>query len=144
MIQYLHQLETILDNGFPKDDRTGIGTLNIFGMQERYNLQVGFPAVTTKKLAFKTVVAELLWFISGSNNINDLKRIMPSNKIWDANYKDYLNTLGVSENGGSMGRIYGPQWRDWMGQVDQLQNAVDMIRNDPNSRIRQARRRWKC
>jgi thymidylate synthase len=98
----------------------------------------GFPAVTTKKLAFKTMSSELLWFISGSNNINDLKSIYKHNKIWDANYQDYLTRLGVEENDGDMGRVYGAQWRSWQSpcgrKIDQLQEAIDTINNSPDSR----------
>ena len=90
-----------------------LGPSAYFGLHARYNLQAGFPAVTTKKLAWKVMASELLWFISGSNNIEDLKRIYPQNKIWDANYADYLVRLGLTENDGDMGRVYGVQWRAW-------------------------------
>ena len=83
------------------------------------------------------MVSELLWFISGSDNINDLKKIYPHNKLWDGNYRDYLKKTGRSEGDGSMGRIYGVQWRKWRGvdrTVDQLQEAIETIRNNPDSR----------
>jgi len=82
--------------------------------------------------------SELLWFISGSNNINDLKAIYQHNKIWDANYEDYLKRLALDTNDGDMGRVYGAQWRTWQAadgkQVDQLNDAIDLIRNNPDSR----------
>ena len=98
----------------------------------------GFPAVTTKRLVWKSMLSELLWFISGSDNIFDLKTYLKSNPLWDGNYEDYLNRLGRDKNDGSMGRIYGVQWRQWKGAngkvVDQLQNAIDLIRENPESR----------
>ena len=82
--------------------------------------------------------SELLWFISGSTNINDLKKIYKHNKIWDANYKDYLQRLGLDKNDGDMGRVYGTQWRRWHTtdgrEIDQLQQAIDLIRTNPSSR----------
>lgn len=137
MRAYLDQLQYVLDNGVRKSDRTGVGTLSTFGMQARYDLTQGFPAVTTKKLVWKSMLSELLWFVSGSNNINDLKAIYKHNKLWDGNYDDYLKRRGLTENDGEMGRIYGAQWRAWRGQtgtVDQLQEAIDLIRNNPGSR----------
>ena len=138
MKTYLDQLQFILENGIKRGDRTGVGTISCFGLHARYNLADGFPAVTTKKLAWKVMSSELLWFISGSGNINDLKGIYKNNRIWDANYKDYLDRLGIDNNGGDMGRVYGTQWRSWQGpdgkQTDQLQEAIDAIRNNPQSR----------
>lgn len=137
MKPYLDQLRNILDYGTLKKDRTGIGTLSSFGFQARYNMDDGFPAITTKKLPWKSMVSELLWFISGSNNIQDLKKIYPFNKLWDKNYKDYLKRIGKQENNGSMGRIYGIQWRRWKGKgtsIDQLQEAINTIQNNPNCR----------
>ena len=138
MQTYLNQLRYILDQGRTKKDRTGVGVRSVFGLNARYVMADGFPAVTTKKLAFKVMVSELLWFISGSNNINDLKAIYQENKIWDANYQDYLARLGLAENDGAMGRIYGSQWRRWQApdgqQIDQLQNAIELIRQQPDSR----------
>ena len=110
---------------------------SVFGLQERYKMSDGFPAVTTKKLAWKVMVSELLWFISGSSNLEDLKAIYLENRIWDANYEDYSNRIG-NKIGGEMGRIYGCQWRKWITAegkvVDQLQNAIDLIRENPDSR----------
>jgi thymidylate synthase len=121
-----------------KDDRTGVGTLSCFGLQARYTMADGFPAVTTKRLVWKSMVSELLWFVSGSDNINDLKAHLKSNQLWDGNYEDYLSRLGLVENDGSMGRIYGVQWRKWQGAngvvVDQLQEAIELIRENPGSR----------
>ncbi|SVB97647.1 uncharacterized protein METZ01_LOCUS250501, partial [marine metagenome] len=98
----------------------------------------GFPAVTTKKLAWKVMSSELLWFISGSTNIRDLKKIYADNKIWDANYQDYLKRLGLDTNDGDMGRVYGSQWRAWQSgdgrQIDQLQDTIELIRHNPESR----------
>ena len=134
---YLDQLQHVLDHGVEKSDRTGVGTLSTFGLQARYDLTGGFPAVTTKKLVWKSLLSELLWFVSGSNNINDLKAIYKHNKLWDGNYNDYLERRGLAENDGEMGRIYGAQWRAWRGAdqtVDQLQEAIDLIRENPGSR----------
>jgi thymidylate synthase len=134
---YLDQLQHVLDHGVEKSDRTGVGTLSTFGLQARYDLTQGFPAVTTKKLVWKSLLSELLWFVSGSNNINDLKAIYKHNKLWDGNYNDYLERRGLAENDGEMGRIYGAQWRAWRGAdqtVDQLQEAIDLIRENPGSR----------
>ena len=169
MQTYLNQLHHILENGHRKADRTGVGTISSFGLQARYAMANGFPAVTTKKLAFKVMASELLWFISGSDNINDLKAIYPHNKIWDANYQDYFDrTLdrkldkaldkvlnkeldraqdepsrkvrGDEDNvtNGEMGRIYGTQWRHWRTadgrEIDQLQEAIKLIKHNPASR----------
>ena len=121
---YQEQLRQVLTSGTQRNDRTGIGTLSCFGLNNRYNMSDGFPAVTTKKLAWKVMSSELLWFISGSNNIKDLKAIYQKNMIWDANYEDYLTRLGLDSNNGDMGRVYGTQWRDWQGgngkTIDQL------------------------
>jgi thymidylate synthase len=137
MQAYLNQITEILATGSRKEDRTGVGTLSSFGMQARYHMADGFPAMTTKRLAWKLVVSELLWFISGSGNINDLKQIYKHNKIWDANYADYLQRLGLTENDGDMGSVYGRQWRHWRSgsvEVDQLQQAIDTIGSNPDSR----------
>ena len=140
MKTYLDQLQHILDHGVRREDRTGTGTISCFGMQARYDLTLGFPAITTKKLMWKMMLSELLWFISGSDNINDLKKIYKNNSIWDPNYKDYLARLGLDKNDGSMGRVYGAQWRHWRrvdadgGEVDQLAIAIDTIRKNPFSR----------
>lgn len=138
MQTYLNQLQHILDHGSKREDRTGVGTISCFGLHARYAMADGFPAVTTKRLAWKVMVSELLWFISGSGNINGLKAIYRHNKIWDANYEDYLTRLGLDTNDGDMGRVYGVQWRHWNTadgrEVDQLQNAIDTIVDNPTSR----------
>ncbi len=138
MRSYLDQLQQILDTGTRRTDRTGVGTISLFGLQARYNMQDGFPAVTTKKLVWKSMVSELLWFVSGSGNILDLKNIYKYNKLWDLNYEDYLKRRGLDTNDGDMGRVYGQQWRHWKTadgkEVDQLQDAITLIANNPDSR----------
>ena len=138
MHTYLDQLQHVLDHGVKKGDRTRVGTISCFGLHARYAMADGFPAVTTKRLVWKSMLSELLWFISGSDNIYDLKAYLKSNRLWDGNYEDYLNRLGINKNDGSMGRIYGVQWRRWKGAngkvVDQLQNAINLIRENPESR----------
>lgn len=140
MQTYLDQLKTVLDHGVERSDRTGVGTLSMFGLHARYNMADGFPAVTTKKLAWKTMASELLWFISGSTNINDLKAIYPQNRIWDGNYQDYVKRRGLdsTSHDGDMGRVYGSQWRRWETvngrRIDQLQEAIDTLTANPNSR----------
>ena len=138
MHTYLDQLQHVLNHGVKKGDRTGVGTISCFGLHERYAMADGFPAVTTKWLVWKSMLSELLWFISGSDNIRDLKTYLKSNRLWDGNYEDYLNRLGIDKNDGSMGRIYGVQWRRWKGAngkvVDQLQEAINLIRENPESR----------
>ena len=138
MHTYLDQLQHVLDHGVKKGDRTGVGTISCFGLHARYAMADGFPAVTTKRLVWKSILSELLWFISGSDNIYDLKTHLKSNRLWDGNYEDYLNRLGIDKNDGNMGRIYGVQWRQWKGAngkvVDQLQNAINLIRENPESR----------
>lgn len=138
MHTYLAQLQSILDEGVDRSDRTGVGTRSLFGLHSRYDLSKGFPAVTTKKLVWKSMVSELLWFVSGSGNIRDLKEIYAHNKLWDLNYEDYLKRQGLDTNDGDMGRVYGQQWRQWRTvdgrKVDQLQDAIDLIRNNPDSR----------
>ncbi|MBT7880413.1 MAG: thymidylate synthase [Gammaproteobacteria bacterium] len=138
MHAYLEQLQTILDTGTVRGDRTGVGTISVFGLNSRYKMTDGFPAVTTKKLAWKVMSSELLWFVSGSTNINDLKAIYKHNKIWDANYHDYVKRLGADSSDGDMGRVYGSQWRNWKtvdGRgVDQLADAIDLIEHNPESR----------
>ncbi|MBK34345.1 MAG: thymidylate synthase [Gemmatimonadetes bacterium] len=137
MHAYLDQLRYVREHGVRKEDRTGVGTLSAFGFQARYDVAETFPAVTTKKLVWKSMLSELLWFVSGSDNINDLRAIYRHNKLWDGNYADYLDRLGLDENDGTMGRIYGAQWRAWRGNgkvVDQLEEAIDLIRHNPGSR----------
>ncbi|MDA0979614.1 MAG: thymidylate synthase [Proteobacteria bacterium] len=140
MQTYLDQLRYILDHGTVRGDRTGVGTISAFGLNARYRMSDGFPAVTTKKLAWKVMSSELLWFISGSTNIEDLKAIYEKNRIWDANYEDYVKRLGldIETHNGDMGRVYGSQWRSWQTpdgrHLDQLQEAIDLIRHNPESR----------
>lgn len=143
MQAYLDQLQYILDNGTVRGDRTGVGTTSVFGLNARYNMADGFPAVTTKKLAWKVMSSELLWFISGSTNINDLKAVYEHNRIWDANYEDYIKRLGLEVSDGDslqgeMGRVYGSQWRAWRTtdgrEIDQLQEAIELIKSNPESR----------
>lgn len=132
MYSYQRLLETILSHGESTRDRTGVGTIAIFGAQMRWDLRKGFPAVTTKKLAWKAVVAELLWFMRGSTNVNDLRTLTHgkgSNKptIWDANYQAQGKALGYKD--GYLGPVYGKQWRDF-GGVDQLANLIKNLRAD--------------
>ena len=138
MRTYLDQLRYILDKGTLRGDRTGTGTRSVFGLQARYDMADGFPAVTTKKLAWKTMSSELLWFISGSTSLNDLKELYRHNKIWDANYEDYIRRSGLEVSDGEMGRLYGSQWRAWRTadgrEIDQLKEAIDLIRHNPDSR----------
>ena len=138
MKPYLDLLQHILDHGSERADRTGVGTLSCFGLQTRYAMADGFPALTARRLPWKTMVSELLWFISGSNNLNDLKAIYPHNRIWDANYQDYRQRLLAPSADGSLGFCYGKTWRAYPtpdgGTVDQLQNAIELIRHNPTSR----------
>lgn len=142
MEAYHQHLAQILEHGTDRADRTGVGTRSLFGLHARYNLAEGFPAITTKKLVWKSMVSELLWFVSGSGNIEDLKSIYKFNKLWDLNYQDYLKRHGLdpenSDQDGDMGRVYGQQWRFWRkvdgSTVDQLQEAIRLIRNNPDSR----------
>jgi thymidylate synthase len=136
MNEFHRVLQTVLNEGETRGDRTGTGTRSIFGMQSRYNLQNGFPAVTTKKLQWKPVVGELLWFLSGSTNVEDLRRITwgegsTKKTVWDDNYNHQAQKLGYSN--GELGPIYGKQWRDFAG-VDQIAIAADQLKNSPNSR----------
>ncbi len=135
MEQYHDQLKYVLDNGNERIERTGVGTKSVFGLQARYDLSKGFPAITTKKLYFKSVVAELLWFIEGSNNYKRLNEL--GSKIWDANGEaDYWKPKAKFE--GDVGRIYGVQWRSWRapnGQtIDQLKNVIEKIKTNPYDR----------
>ena len=138
MKTYLDSLKFVLDNGTVRPDRTSTGTIGVFGMQQRYDLSKSFPAVTTKKLAWKAVVSELLWFIEGSNDDNRLREIlhgsMDSEKgtIWTANATaNYW--LPKAKFPGDLGRIYGVQWRDF-GGVDQLLQLIENIKKDPYGR----------
>ncbi|OCG33204.1 thymidylate synthase [Gilliamella sp. Choc4-2] len=126
MKQYLVLMKKILDEGIPKLDRTSTGTLSIFGHQMRFNLQDGFPLVTTKKCHFRSIIHELLWFLKGDTNIKYLQ----DNKvtIWDE----------WADENGNLGPIYGKQWRAWGAsdgrQIDQISQLISQIKNDPNSR----------
>jgi len=135
MKQYLEALQQVLNHGIDRSDRTGVGTRALFGMQMRYNMSEGFPAVTTKKLAVKSMTAELLWFISGSQRVKDLQQL--GSHIWDANANaDYWKPKAEFE--GDLGRIYGVQWRSWRdpngNEVDQLKQVIEQIKNKPYSR----------
>ncbi|XP_014718467.1 thymidylate synthase [Equus asinus] len=145
-LQYLGQIEHILRSGFRKEDRTGTGTLSVFGLQARYNLRDEFPLLTTKRVFWKGVLEELLWFIKGSTNANELS--CKGVKIWDANgSRDFLDSLGFSaREEGDLGPVYGFQWRhfgaeykdmdsDYSGQgVDQLQKVINTIKTNPDDR----------
>ena len=126
MRQYLDLLETILTKGANKSDRTGTGTLSIFGYQMRFNLHDGFPLVTTKKMHLKSIVYELLWFLRGESNIRYLKEHGIS--IWDE----------WADEHGELGPVYGVQWRAWSnssgGVIDQITNVIERIKTNPNSR----------
>ncbi|MEK6983681.1 MAG: thymidylate synthase [Nanoarchaeota archaeon] len=143
MKQYLDALKFILDNGVDRQNRTGIATRAVFGMQMRFDLDDGFPAVTTKKLPWKSVAGELLWFIEGSSDERRLAEIMHGTRdeskktIWTANAEaDYWKPKAGFL--GDLGRIYGVQWRRWKvpdgKEMDQLANAIKMIRENPTSR----------
>ena len=126
MKQYLELMKKILDEGAQKSDRTGTGTLSLFGHQMRFNLAEGFPLVTTKKCHLKSIIYELLWFLNGDTNIKYLKDHGVS--IWDE----------WADENGELGPIYGHQWRSWKSAdgsvVDQISNAVRDIKNNPDSR----------
>ena len=126
MQQYLDLLSHVLDNGVEKSDRTGTGTLNVFGYQMRFNLDEGFPVTTTKKLHLRSIIHELLWFLKGHTNLEYLHQ----NKvgIWDE----------WADENGDLGPIYGHQWRSWPAadgrQIDQIKQVLDSIVNNPDSR----------
>ena len=123
MRQYLDLLQRILDEGVQKGDRTGTGTISIFGHQMRFNLADGFPLVTTKKVHLKSIIYELLWLISGDTNIKYLRDHNVT--IWD----EWANADG------DLGPVYGAQWRNWNNEgIDQIQQVIDSIKNNPNSR----------
>ena len=157
--QYLDALQQVLENGTVKEDRTGTGTISLFGMQQRYDLSKGFPAVTTKKLAWRAVVSELLWFIEGSGDERRLREILHGSRdsekstIWTDNATaSYWQPR--AKFAGDLGRVYGVQWRHWrqyqeqkdMGpahlggtrvaadrhEVDQLLNLINVIKQDPH------------
>jgi len=123
MRAYLDLIQHVLDHGEKRTDRTGTGTLSVFGTQSRYDLRAGFPLLTTKKVLFGAVVRELLWFLRGATNIHDgLSQHTP---IWDA----------WADSDGELGPIYGYQWRNWGGQgIDQIRQAIATIKTDPMSR----------
>ncbi len=135
MKQYLELLEKVIRDGDDRSDRTGVGTRAVFGLQARYDMSDGFPAVTTKKLFFDVVKAELLWFIKGSRDIKDLHQM--NCYIWDGNANaDYWKEKAEFE--GDVGRIYGVQWRSWKKpsgeEVDQLKQVIEGIKSDPYGR----------
>ncbi len=126
MKQYLNLLQHVLDNGIRKDDRTGTGTISTFGYQMRFNLEDGFPLLTTKKLHLKSIIHELLWFLAGDTNVKYLQE--NGVRIWNE----------WADENGDLGHIYGYQWRKWRdykgGHIDQIQEVVDTIKNNPDSR----------
>ncbi|MDP2641241.1 MAG: thymidylate synthase [Candidatus Yanofskybacteria bacterium] len=135
MRQYLNLLSDVLDHGVDRPDRTGVGTRAVFGRQMRFHMADGFPAVTTKKLAFKSMAAELLWFLRGSSDVKELQQM--GCHIWDANAEaDYWKPKARFE--GDLGRIYGVQWRSWIKPdgttIDQLNDVIERIRKNPSDR----------
>lgn len=126
MKQYLDLMQHVLDNGVTKTDRTGTGTISVFGYQMRFNLEEGFPMVTTKKIHLRSVIHELLWFLKGDTNIAYLKENGVS--IWDE----------WADENGNLGPVYGYQWRNWptpdKGQIDQIADLIQMIKKNPDSR----------
>ena len=143
MKQYLDALRHILGNGADKKDRTGTGTKAVFGMQLRFNMKDGFPAITTKKLAWKSVVSELLWFIEGKGDERRLAEILYGTRddekktIWTENAQaSYWKPKAKFP--GDLGRVYGVQWRHWKNsegkEIDQLSEAIKQIKNNPFSR----------
>lgn len=130
MQEYLNLLENVMANGKPREDRTGVGTIGIFGAQARFDLRKGFPLLTTKKLHTRSIIYELLWFLSGDTNIKYLNDHGVT--IWDEWADEY----------GDLGPVYGAQWRHYFGldangrntQVDQIRNLIESLKNNPNSR----------
>jgi len=149
---YLNALKEILETGEHRPDRTGVGTISKFGVQLRFNLEEGFPAVTTKKLAWRSVVSELLWFIEGSGDEFRLKEILHGDRysdkktIWSDNaVAEYWTKKKLQRHEGDLGRIYGVQWRKWRAPLirinkvvlqncDQLLNLIEGIKEDPYGR----------
>ena len=146
--QYLDALEYILENGKDRNDRTGVGTRGVFGYQMRFDLRNEFPAVTTKKLAWKSVVSELLWFLEGSSDERRLAEIhygkprqelIGKNTIWTANADKQAKELGYvnTDTIKDLGPVYGHQWRTWdaaLGFVDQIADVLENLYHDPDSR----------
>ena len=126
MRQYLDLLRAIKERGVRKGDRTGTGTLSLFGYQMRFDLEAGFPVLTTKKRHLRSIIHELLWFLKGDTNVQYLRDNQVT--IWDE----------WADEKGDLGPVYGAQWRTWRAadgrEIDQIQRALDMIRNDPSSR----------
>ncbi len=126
MEQYLSLVEEVLANGEKKEDRTGTGTISLFGMQRKYDLRDGFPILTTKKVKFDGVLRELLWFLRGSTNIND--DLTQHTPIWNA----------WAKPDGELGPVYGKQWRKWNAvngrEIDQISEVIHQIKTNPNSR----------
>ena len=123
MKQYLELLEHVLENGIEKTDRTGTGTISVFGPQMRFDLQEGFPLLTTKKLHLKSIIYELLWFLNGDTNIKYLQE--HGVRIWNE----------WADENGDLGPVYGAQWRNWNGNgIDQVSIAINQIKNNPDSR----------
>lgn len=136
MQQYLDLIREVLDHGETKTDRTGTGTISVFGVQKKYDLRDGFPMVTTKKVRFDAILRELLWFLRGATNIND--QLTEHTPIWDA----------WADDQGELGPIYGYQWRKWESfnesrehqglytktHIDQIAQAIDQLKNNPDSR----------
>ena len=149
---YLGALKNILENGEDRPDRTGVGTRSIFGLQMRFNLEDGFPAITTKKLAWNAVASELLWFIEGSGDEYRLREILHGDRyskkrtIWTNNAEaDYWVNKKLQRHPGDLGRVYGVQWRRWrkplirinkvvLQNLDQLSELIENIKSDPYSR----------
>ena len=152
--KYQDLLQDILDNGAQKSDRTGTGTISVFGRQIRHNMKQGFPVLTTKKLAWKQVVSELLWFLTGQTNISFL--LKHNNHIWDGDaYKNYAAKTSLDVDGqytkeqfieriqtdkefakvwGELGPIYGKQWRKWGNVIDQIDDLIKELKTNPDSR----------
>lgn len=126
MKHYLDLLQHVLENGIERSDRTGVGTIGVFGYQMRFNLADGFPAVTTKKLHFRSIIHELLWFLQGDTNIKYLRDNGVT--IWDE----------WADENGDLGPLYGYQWRSWPGRdgrtIDQISNLLHQLRHNPHSR----------